>query len=230
MKKTLILLILILSTCTAYGEKSIVTDNPCQGCGTNGQYKKIIDSLSQVPTKIQFILNTLLKQSMTDFTGNINFVQGVNFDLENWLGNDSIPQSQNEHSTPKYQLYYQLSDESLKIKAYCIKIELDSYGQVTYFGWPREGYNKREKFVKPETALELALKQCKIKKYKTNKYSCCLGLDSKLEKLCWYIYFEQKTEGNKRNSRTDYIRMVIDATELKILDEVEESESLLRQQ
>jgi len=169
MKIPILLLILLLSLSQAFGQNSIVTDIPCR-CGTNGRYQKLIDSLSQVPTKIQFIVNSWLEQSMTDFAGNIKFVKGVNFDLENWLGNDSIPQSRNNHAVPKYRLVYQLSDSSFKIKTFCIKIELDSYGQVIYIGWPREGYNKREKFVKPETALELALYQCKIKKYKTDKY------------------------------------------------------------
>lgn len=220
MKKTIILLILIISLSPAYGQNSIVTDIHC-GCATNGQYQKFIDSLSQIPTKIQFIANSWFEQSMTDFTGNLKFVKGVNFDLENWLGNDSIPQSRIRDAAPKYQLVYQLSDSSLNIKAFCIKIELDSYGQVTCFEWPRENYNKREKFVKPTAALELALKQCKIKKYKTDRYYFMLRFDSKVEKLYWQISFVQKSTGDKWSGAEDWIEMQIGATELKILEEKE---------
>ncbi|MEI6091240.1 MAG: hypothetical protein WCR42_12365 [bacterium] len=218
MKKPIILLILVLSICQAYGQNSIVTDIDC-GCGKNGQYQTFVDSLSQLPTKFQFIVNSWFEQSMTDFTGNIKFVKGVNYDLENWLGNDSITQSRIRDAVPKYQLVYQLSDPELKIKAFCIKIELDSYGQVTDFGWPRENYNKREKFVKPTAALELALKQCKIKKLKTDKYYFMLRFDPELKRLYWHISFVQKTTGDKWSGSEDYIEMHIDATELKIIEE-----------
>lgn len=191
------------------------------GCGKNGQYQKYIDSVNQLPIKIQFIVNSWFEQSMTDFKGNIKFVKGVNFDLENWLGNDSIPQSRNDHPAPKYQLIYQLSDSTLNIKSFCIEIELDSYGQVTNFGWPRENYNKREKFVKPSEALELALKQCKIKKYKTHKYYFMLRFDPELKKLYWQISFVQKSTGNKWSGSEDWIEMHIGVTELKILEEKE---------
>jgi hypothetical protein len=219
MKKPVLLLILLFSLSQAYGQNSIVTNIPCGGCATNGHNTKIIDSLSQIPTKIQFIVNSWIKSSMSDFAGNIKFVEGVNINLENWLGKDSIPQSRNEETSPKYRLYYQLSDSDLNIKAFCIKIELDSYGQVTYFGWPRENYNKREKFVKPSEALELALKQCKIKKYKTDKYYFMLRFDPKSEKLYWQISFVQKSTGDKWSGTEEWIEMHIGTTELKILEE-----------
>jgi len=209
---------LLFSLSQAYGQNSIVTNIHCD-CGTNGNYQKLVDSLSQLPTKIQFIVNSWFEQSMTDFTGNIKFVKGINFDLENWLGNDSIPQSRIRDALPKYQLFYQLTDSDLKIKSFCIKIELDSYGQVTYFGWPKENYNKREKFVKPKEALELALQQCKIKKYKTDKYHCYLKYDPKLEKMCWIIAFTQRITGDKWSGTEEWIEVHVDATELKILEE-----------
>lgn len=219
MKKILLIIFLILAPFFANGKDSILINQECSGGYGISVKDTQIYSLSQLPTKIQFIVNYWIKKSMTDFADNVKFIGAQDFDIESFMANDSIPQTEYEHFFPKYLLRYELSDISLNIKSFCVEIKLDQYGQIIDFGWPRNNYNKRNKFVKPQSVLDLALKQCKKKKYKTNKQSYELKFDPKLNKVCWYISFIQKSSGDEFNGDKEFITIVIDATELKILDE-----------
>jgi hypothetical protein len=222
MKKIFILLILILTPCFTYGKDTLLINQPWDGFpGWNAETVNI-DSVSQLPTKIQFIVNYWIKKSMTDFANNVKLVRGQIMDIESLFANDSIPQTEQQGIIPKYQLFYELSDSSLNIGAYGFEVTFDQYGQVLYFGWPIDDYNIREKFIKPQSVLDLAIKHCKKKKYKTNKRSYELKFDPKLNKMCWYISFIQKSSGNEFDGYKEFITIVIDATELKILDEFED--------
>lgn len=74
---------------------------------------------------------------MTDFQNNILFVKGQKIDIEKWLTNDSIPQTQYHYVIPTYQLFFELRDTSLGIIKYVFELSLDQYGQVIEFDWPR---------------------------------------------------------------------------------------------
>ena len=156
---------------------------------------------------------------MTDFAPNIKFIGGQVFDIESKMANDSIPQIECGGQIPKYLLRYELSDSLLSIKSFCLEIELDQYGQIIDLGWPSYHYNTREDFVKPQAVLELALKYCKKKKYKTNERIDELVYDSNQNALYWNIHFVQKTYGNSESGSNEFVTIIIDARALTILYE-----------
>ena len=198
-------------------QNKIMIEQPYKGLALYPYANAIeIDSLSQIPAKHQFFVNKIINYSMYDFQDNITFVKGQIIDIENWLLNDSIKQAGFlfQFVLPKYELYFELSDTTIGIKKYCFKIGLDPYGQITYFDWPKENYDRRENFINPEAILTLAVKTAKNKGYKTSSYISSLWHDWRLDKLCWEILFLQ-------NSSNEYRKIVIDAIKLEVLEEID---------
>lgn len=220
MTKTIIVLILTTLCFTTYGQDQVVIDQPFVGLSSYIPKTREIDSLAQLPTKIQFITKEILKSSMTDFFGNITFARGQIVDIEGWLINDSIPQIEYRGVIPKYDLYFELADTSLGIKKYCFGISFDQYGQLIYYGWPRAEYNKRANFINPQLIKAEAIKYAKKKRYKTDTCIYELIFDRDLDKICWHISFLQKSEGDKYHYFKEYKTIVIDATSLTILMEL----------
>lgn len=205
----------------SYGQDKIIIDQPYFGLGSYIANTTEVDSMKQLPTRIQFISNSIIKSSMTDFIDKILFVKGQIIDLDHWLINDSIPQTEYKYVVPKYQLFFELADTSIGIKKYCFELSLDQYGQVTYFDWPREYYNKRTNFINPELIKAEAIKFAKRKKYKTDTCIYELKYDSETNKICWHISFLQKAVGDEYNYSRVYKTIVIDSISLTVLKELE---------
>ncbi len=220
MTKTIIVFILTTLCFTTYGQDKVFIDQPFVGLSSYIPKTREIDSLAQLPTKIQFITKEILKNSMTDFIDNITFARGQIVDLDGWFMNDSIPQIEYRGVIPKYDLYFELADTSIGIKKYCFGISFDQYGQVIYYGWPREEYNKRTNFVNPQLIKAEAAKYAKKKRYKTDTSIYELKYDDGLDKICWHVSFLQKSEGDQYHYFKEFKTFVIDATSLTILMEL----------
>jgi len=202
----------------------------CKGLiSYSGKRSVIIYSLNQIPKKHQFIVDEIIKKSMTDFQKNITFTIGQITDIENQLPNDSTLQTEDE--VRMYDLYFELVDTTIGIKKYCLWISLDQYGQVIYFDWARENYGKRINFIKTEDVLKFATNYARYgttyaqfgvpEKHKTNSYISKLKYDSQLDKLCWEISFLQTSSDDEYRYVKTYKTIVIDAIELKVLNEYE---------
>ena len=211
------LIALILFCHTVNGQIKIIAEQPCFRLTGYFSYTIDIDSIEQIPTKHQFIVKEMIKKSMTDFQNNITFVTGQIIDVESLLTNDSILQTELEYIIPKYQLSFELTDTTIGVKEYYFEIELDQYGQLIKFEYPRENYNKRISFIDTETILKVAINYAKKKKYKTESYTSKIVYDRQFDKLCWHISFLQKSSGNVKN----YKIIVIDAIDIKILWELD---------
>jgi hypothetical protein len=220
MQKTILIFFIIINSFFVFGQDTILANRTFFGLSSHPTKVMVVDSLKELPTRIQFIINQLLDTAMTDFKQNIKFSHGQIIDLDYWARKDSIffPMEY-RYVVPKYQLYFDLRDTAISVKNYSFELGLDQYGQITCFEWPRENYNKRNKFVKGSRILKEAIKYAKAHKYKTQDFIYEFRYNNELEKMCWEISFLQKSVGNQYNFSKDYVTLLFDATSLTFLQE-----------
>jgi hypothetical protein len=225
MYKPLLLIIATLYNLLCNAQDKITIHQPYKGRVVYPIQTIEINTLSQLPTKHQFIINTVINESMTDFKNNIVFVKGQMIDVENWFSKDSVPQTEYRYIIPTYQLVFELRDTSVGIIKYAFELSLDKYGQVIKFDWPRAGYDKRVNFLKTDLVLQHAINYAKSKGYNTDVRVFHLQYNRHYKKLCWTISFLQNTEGNVRENLKLYKAITIDVKHLKVLEETEMFES-----
>ena len=221
MKRLFLLSVLITLTNVLVGQTKICIDKPFVGLPTRMTKVTEVDSLSQLPTRIPFIINNLFKTAMTDFVSNIVFIKGQVIDIESWAAKDSTFQTEYKFVIPKYELYFELRDTSIGIKSYCFEVSLDQYGQITRFEWPREEFNKRASFIKPDLLQKTALTYATKKKYKTQTYISDLYFDEGRQRLHWHFSFLQKSTGDNFDYSKEYKTIVLDALDNYVIEELE---------
>jgi len=230
MKKILLIIILASLRFLAIAQNDLSVNQPFKGLPdnylTHFTENSVIDSLNQLPIKIQFVVKETLRNSMTDFVQNVKFVKGQIVNLKNGT-NDSVSLSKNKYIiflgdtliVPKYELYFELEDTTIGIIKYCFKLSLDNEGHVVFFEWPREKYNNRAKFVNPQLIKAAAFRYAINKKYKTKTFFCEFRYDEDLGIMCWAISFLQNKTGDNNEYTERYKTLVIDALSLKIIDD-----------
>jgi len=221
MKKVLILLLIIFLTDISVAQTNIYIDKPFTGLPD--RFVKVIevDSLTQLPTRIPFIINNLFKTALTDFVNNIVFLKGQIIDIESWASEDSTFQTEYKFVIPKYELFFELRDTSIGIRSYCIDVSFDQYGQITRFDWPREEFNKRALFIKPSQLKKTAFNYATKKKYKTQTCISDLYFDEGRQRLYWHFSFLQKSPGDRFNDSKEYKTIAIDALGNYVVEELE---------
>jgi hypothetical protein len=225
MSKTLLLTIAIFFQFLCDAQDKIIIHQPYPGRVVYPVQTKEINSLSQLPSKHQFIINTVIRKSMTEFQDSIVFVKGQMIDVENWFTKDSVPQTQYQYVIPTYQLFFELRDISLGVIKYVFELSLDQYGQVIEFDWPRANYNKRSNFVKTDEVLRFAVDYAKSKGYNTDVRQFHLQYNRQYNNLCWLISFFQRTDNDEKEGLKTFKTIVIDARRLTVLAETEMFES-----
>ena len=157
MYKTLLMIMATLFQFLCNAQEKIIIHQPYPGRIVYPIKTTEVNSLSQLPSKHQFIINTIISKSMTEFQDSIVFVKGQMINVEKWFAKDSVPQTQYQYVIPTYQLFFELRDISLGVIKYVFELSLDQYGQVIKFDWPRSHYNKRANFVKTDQVLQFAV-------------------------------------------------------------------------
>jgi hypothetical protein len=221
MKRLFILSVFITLANISVGQTKICIDKPYVGLPTRMTEVAVVDSLSQLPTRISFIINNLFRTTMTDFASNIVFIKGQIIDIESWAAKDSTFQTEYKFVIPKYELYFELRDTSIGIKSYCFEVSLDQYGQIIRFEWPREEFNKRNSFIKPDLLQKTALTYATKKKYKTKTYISDLYFDEGRQRLYWHFSFLQKSTGDNFDYSREYKTIVVDALDDYVIEELE---------
>lgn len=221
MKRLFLLSLIITLTNISIGQTRIRIDKPFGGLPTRLTNITVVDSLSQLPSKIPFIINNLFKTAMTDFESNVVFIKGQVIDIESWAAKDSTFQTKYRFIIPKYELYFELRDTSIGIKSYCFNVSLDQYGQLTRFDWPREEFNKRTSFMKPDLLQKTALAYATKKKYKTQTSISDLYFDEGRQRLYWRFSFLQKSIGDNLDYSKEYKTIVVDALRNLVIEEYE---------
>jgi hypothetical protein len=225
MKKVLILLLIIFLTDISVAQTNIYIDKPFTGLPDRFSKEIEVDSLSQLPPRIPFIINNLFKIALTDFVNNIVFVKGQIIDIESWAANDSTFQTEYKFVIPKYELFFELRDTSIGIKSYCIDVSFDQYGQITRFDWPREEFNKRASFIKTSLLKKTAFNYATKKKYKTQTCVSDLLFDEGRQRLYWHFSFLQKSTGNSFNYSKEYKTIAVDVLGNYVVEELETTET-----
>jgi len=178
-----------------------------------------IDSLNQLPAKIQSKARTIINTTMTGFLLRVNFIGANVIDLDSWQKEDTLGEVEFNKVVPKYELHFQFCDTLLGIKSYCVELDFDQYGQLLNYNWPTDSYSYRAKFLKPNMIKKKAFEFAKRKKYKTRKFISDLVYDKSLNMLCWHVSFWQKTTYQKNGHTEKFNTIIIDATSTKHIRE-----------
>lgn len=206
-------------TTISFGQKIPLMDDPFVGLPMRDAPSIQIDSLNQLPSRIQWTVSEILNSALTEFRDQIVFKKGQILDLDAWARKDSSFQVEYFYIIPKYDLYFELSDTLIGIKRYCLELSLDQYGQITYFNWPREKYNTKAAFKKPEQLMKTARKYARKKRYKTNEFLNELRFNQDTSQFCWHFSFLQSSAGDAWNYYKEYKTIVVDASQNCVVGE-----------
>ena len=234
MKKTILAIALIAIYTISFGQSKedsflpyklnkIEIDQACfLGMTEYSTFKQIeLDSLNQLPSKIQSKARTIINKTMTGFISRVNFIGANVIDLDSWQKEDTLSEVEFNKVVPKYELHFQLCDTLLGIKSYCVDLDFDQYGQLLNYNWPTDSYSIRAKFLKPNMIKKKALEFAKRKRYKTRKFISGLVYDKNLNMLCWHVSFWQKTTYQKNGQTEKFNTIIIDATSTRHIRECE---------
>jgi hypothetical protein len=211
MTKTLYLTLLLSLTTFAVGQSNLFIHQPYVGLPHRQTGVVQIDSLNQLPPRIIFILDGLFEAALTDFESNLFFIKGQIIDLESWAAKDSTFQVNYNFVVPKYELFFELRDTSIGIQSYCIRVNLDQFGQIIRFDWPRENFNQRSAFIQLEELQKTALRYARKRRFKTNEYMTSLRFDAANQRLLWEFSFLQESTGDE-DFQTQFYKVIgIDA-------------------
>jgi len=235
MKKTILIFTLISVYTGTFGQSKsdrffpyvlnkIEVDNSCFFGMTNylnySTSEEIsLDSLNQLPARIQSKARMIINTTMTGFLSRVNFIGANVFNLESWQKKDTVSVVEFNQVIPKYELHFQLCDTLLGIRSYCVDLDFDQYGQVLNYSWPTDSYSFREKFIKPEKIIKKALEYAKRRKYKTKYFISELTYDKTLNSLYWNVSFWQKTIYQKKGHTDKFKTIIIDVTSFKHIRE-----------
>jgi len=235
MKNTILIITLIAVYTLTFGQSKsemffphalnkIEVDNACFFGMTNflnySTYEKIsLDSLNQLPARIQSKARMIINSTMTGFLSRVNFIGANVFDLDSWQKEDTVSEIEFNPAVPKYELHFQLCDTLLGIRSYCVNLDFDQYGQVINYSWPTDSYSLSEKFIKPEKIKKKALEYAKRRKYRTKYFFSELTYDKTLNSLCWYVSFWQKTTYQRNGHTEKFKTIIIDVTSFKHIRE-----------
>ncbi len=219
MKKFLLCILSALSF-SVFAQTKPVINEPFVGLAWRETEVQEIDSLNQLPDRINYIIHNLFQYAMTDFVDSIVFMQGQITDLEQWAATDSSFQTDYQFVVPKYELSFELRDASIGIQSYCFKLGLDQYGQIILFEWPREAFGTRSAFVSPTELEKTARKYAKKKRYKTESCLYQLYLDEISGRICWRFNYLQKSTGDEFNFSREYNSIIVDAIDNVVLLEL----------
>ena len=232
MKKTILTITLIAIYTISFGQSQedsflpyklnkIEIDQACfLGMTEYSGFKQLeLDSLNQLPAKIQSKAKTIINTTMTGFLSRVNFIGANVIDLDSWQKEDTLSEVEFNKVVPKYEFHFQLCDTLLGIKSYCVDLDFDRYGQLLNYNWPTDSYSIRAKFLKPNMIKKKALEFAKRKRYKTRKFISGLVYDKNLNMLCWHVSFWQKTTYQKNGHTEKFNTIIIDATSTKHIRE-----------
>jgi hypothetical protein len=189
MKNILTILFLII-TIHCYGQdKTMIIDFEYRGYSSYGNNNLIkIDSLSELPSVIQFNTSGHLKRLLGSMRDSLQFSHGQENDLKGIFKKDSIT-FYGDLIKAKYILNYKLVDNTIGIKNYCLSLDLDEYGQLLAVNWPRKRYNDKSKFLPREKIKLFALEQAKLRGFDTSAYIVYAQYNRTLGKLLWLFKF-----------------------------------------
>nr|WP_321450551.1 hypothetical protein [uncultured Carboxylicivirga sp.] len=190
-------IIKIISTLTflicvqqAYCQDKMVIDNFGRVNTYYRESTKEIDSLTELPLGVQSKLKKFLPDVLGNLSDSVSFTYGKIITSGTSSDNDSLAFKTNQYTKIKYDLSYKLTCNTIGIKSYRLRIQIDEYGQTLYVNWPTKGYNGKENLKPTEEIQRAALNFAAQKEYVTDNYKVDFMYNSKNDKLCWIFMFE----------------------------------------
>lgn len=188
MRKLLIIIIGLFSINFSIAQDKMIVDQPMSGNTFYGGYSEQIDSLSTLPTVIQFNLQGYLYRILGSLSDSVSFSHGQIIDLENKFKKDSVTYRYH-WIVPKYDLHFVLRDKSIGINNYYLQIRLDQYGQILFANWPKNNHSDKSLFKNRSEIERFALKQAEVRGFNLNNYNVDFKYNEELDKLCWVFEF-----------------------------------------
>jgi hypothetical protein len=211
----LFLVALLMSSAPSFGQGKMIADQDYIGT-VHYESARHISSTSELPKMIKLNLEGYIGQSMGAISDSLKFLHGQIVNLKKEFKNDNAVYRRG-WIAPKYDLIFLLTDISIGIKKYYVRIELDEYGQIIQTNWPRRNYSERKELSQPQlekverTALKIADKM----NYHIEGYKTELKYDSNEKSLYWEFYFPR--EFNARF--VEYDLVAIDWYSLDLISE-----------
>ena len=221
MKRKLLIAIFCLSSINyLFGQEKMVIDMPFSGNTYYGKYSQEVESLSELPTVIQFNLDGYIVRILGVMSDSVTFSRGQIIDLDGKFRTDSVTYGYG-WIVPKYDLHFSLKDNSIGIINYDLQIRLDRYGQILYSNYPKEKHSDKNRFKNRTDIEKFALKQAEAKGFETTDYKVDFKYNEQLDKLCWVFKFPIKIEKN----RQEYDVFEIPWNSIEIIEEYQISTS-----
>jgi len=182
----------------------MVVNKPIEVCTSYGDCSIVITSMDSIPPRNQHNINGYLRRIMGAMSKNLTFSFGQIVDVKEYFRSDSSTFDY-EWVIPKYDIRFELRDLSLGIKCFCIKIDLDEYGQILSANWPKSKYSDKSKFLSRAKIESRALDIAKTKGYITKDYIVDFDYKVDFDRLCWIFMFP--TTVNSENDEYNTIEI-----------------------
>ena len=212
MRIIILLFIISISPGNINGQDKMVIDEPFNGNTMYGGHSYHLNSISELPSNIQFNANGFLKRILGSMIDSLTFSQGQVVDLGSKFSEDSVTYNYN-WIVPKFDLNFILKDESIGIKKYYIQLRLDEYGQILYSNWPKKHFSDKSRLKSRSDIEEFALKQAELRGYNVTEYEVDFKYNEKSEKLCWIFMFPASNDSNRKKINVleipwDFIKII----------------------
>ncbi len=214
MKVIQFVLLLILGLNDSKGQQ-ILVDHLFNGFTVYGQHASRINSESELPYQIKIALETYLSEMVGSNIKNVTFSHGQYIDLKSYFSEPNRKVSSFQGDVPAYDLNFVLSDTTLGIKVYFLKLLLDEYGQLLTANWPRKGYSNKEMFQSTGKIVQFALEQAKMRGFLVSKYETDLKFNPNSESLNWVFKFPRTLDPDNKQFEVIEISMTL----LRVVDE-----------
>jgi len=214
--KTLLTLFIFITLLihSAHSQEKMVINQRYSGNVSYSGASYFLDSINQLPTKIQINLNGYLTKVLGDFKNNLTYSHGQVVDLKQYFSKDSLIFNRG-WVAPKYDLHFLLSDSTIGIIKYYIQIRMDKYGQILSCNWPKERHNNKNILVLRSEIRKKALRRAENLIYNTANFEIDFKYNKKEDKLCWIFKFPIKITSHLKK----YNALEIDWLANKIIDE-----------
>jgi len=198
------------------GQNKMIVEQPYSGNIMYGKSARQLDSISELPSVIQYNLNGYFDRILGTLHSDTKFSHGQVVNLNEYFYKDSATFGYG-WIVPTYDLHFILQDTSIGLKCYYIQIRMDKYGQIIECNWPRENYSDKSKFISRTEIEQFALRQAEMKLIDTTNYEVDLKYNKSFDILCWVFKFPESNIQNPRKFKA----IEIDWNRKKIVDEYE---------
>lgn len=205
---------MVISLFQLTAQDKMIVDKPFNGNTYYGSCSEHINSISGLPSVIQYNIKGYLQRILGTMSDSVEFSHGQVVDLKKYFALDSATYEYG-WIVPHYDVNFILRDNSIGIKSYYLQLSLDEFGQILQSNWPTNHYSDKSTFKSRSEIEKYALKEANYYGIRTDDYQVDLSYNQKLDILCWVFKFPLSVEPNRK----EYYVYEIDWNSIEIIDE-----------